>query len=247
MRMRSPNSHLSDPLVVSIAQTRATAALLLVCCTQVTSPQKGKAITCVCTAAERRHEKPNSVGNKVLEQMDLQHQYISQHAVQILQNLAETVCSVNAFQRRSRAWYKGDTGIWAAQSTFHPSSWAGSWWVPAFISILSIQCRVFSFSGFLLFIYCLVSFLGIHSTTRFNQANIWWYVLFPRGRKCWLNTNHSFIILPSRKSLKSDPGITLGGSTPHSSWTARSHLMMQDLMWCFLPVLEEKHRCNIRQ
>lgn len=106
MRMRSPNSHLLDPLLVSIVQTRATAAPLLLCCTQVTSLQKGKAITFLCIAAERRHEKPNSVGNKVLEQMDLQHQYISQHAVQILQNLAETVCSVDAIQRRSRAWYR---------------------------------------------------------------------------------------------------------------------------------------------
>lgn len=106
MRTSSPNSHLLDPLVVSIAQTRATAAPLLVCCSQVTFPQNGKAITFLYSAAERRHEKPNSVGNKVLEQMDLQHQYISQHTVQILQNLAETVCFVNAFQRRSRAWYR---------------------------------------------------------------------------------------------------------------------------------------------
>lgn len=106
MRMRSPASHLSDPIVVSIAQTRATAAPLLACYTQVTFPQTGKMITLLCIAAERRHEKPNSVGNEVLEQMDLQHQYISQHAVQILRNLAETVCSVTALQRRSRARYR---------------------------------------------------------------------------------------------------------------------------------------------
>lgn len=186
MRMRSPASHLSDPIVVSIAQTRATAAPLLACYTQVTFPQTGKMITLLCIAAERRHEKPNSVGNEVLEQMDLQHQYISQHAVQILRNLAETVCSVTALQRRSRARYRWDTGMWAAQSAFHPSSWAGSWWVPAFISILSTQCRVFSFSGFLIFLYCLVSFLGIHSTTRFNQANVWWNVVLLCVRWCWL-------------------------------------------------------------
>lgn len=44
-------------------------------------PRKGKLSNFSILVAEFRHEKPRPVGDKALEQMDLQLQYISSYAV----------------------------------------------------------------------------------------------------------------------------------------------------------------------
>lgn len=83
-------------------------------------PRKGNLSNFSILVAEFRHEKPRPVGDEALEQMDLQLQYINSNPAR----LTETVWVLLHSKRRNRTWHRWDTRLWAARSSFHPSSHA---------------------------------------------------------------------------------------------------------------------------